>query len=91
MNLQSDHSDDFVLPSWMGKVFGFLVLLVALGVIYYGVHDGIIDQNIAFRTKAGEISIGKGLVAVIIGVAFSGIGIALVRVASLIFKSSKAK
>ncbi len=91
MNLQSDHRDDLVLPSWMGGIVAFLVFLVALGVIYYGVNDGIIDQNIAFRTKAGEISIGKGLVAVIIGVAFSGIGIVLLRVALLILKSSKVK
>lgn len=91
MNLQSDHRDDLVLPSWIGKIVAFIVLSVALGVIYYGFHDGILAQNIAYTTKAGKVGVGKGLIAIIIGLAFTGIGIGLVRAAWLILKSSRPK
>lgn len=88
MNLQSDHRDDLVLPSWIGKIVAFIVLLVALGVIYYVFHDGILTQNIAYTTKVGKVGVGKGLIAIIIGLAFSGIGIGLIRVAWLILKAA---
>jgi hypothetical protein len=91
MSIEPNHQDDLVLPLWMGKIVAIVVFLVSLALIYYGIHDGIIDQNIAFRTKSGQISIGAGGIAIVIGVVFSGIGIALARVALLIFKSSKLK
>ncbi len=89
MNLEPSHHDDVVLPPFLGKIFAVFVMAVALVIIYYGVHDGVITQDIMFRTKAGKVSGSKGIWAVIFGLAFSGIGVALGYVAVLIFKSSK--
>jgi hypothetical protein len=89
MTLQPSNRDDIILPSWVGKICSLLLLTVALALIFYGLNDGIINQEIAFRTKSGNVAVGKGLVAIIIGATFAGIGIALVRGSVLIFKSSK--
>ena len=89
MDFQPGNRDDIVLPSWIGKVFALFVFVVAFGLIYYGVHDGIIEQDIAYRTKSGQASIGKGYVAVGMGLMFLGLGIALARASVLIYKSTK--
>lgn len=81
--------DDVVLPCWIGRAVAVIVLIVALGLFYYGIHDGMINQDIAYRSRSGKVGIAKGFLAFLLGVVFCGLGVGLGRLSALIFKSSR--
>ncbi|WP_136524545.1 hypothetical protein [Geomonas ferrireducens] len=87
MSLQ--HQDEIYLPSWIGKLCGVLVVIVAFGIMYYGVVKGIINKEIQYTTKAGKVGTVKGFMAVALGGIYCGFGIIFLRLAALIFRSSK--
>lgn len=82
-------TSEMYLPSWIAKLCVCLVAVVGIGLIYYGVLYGIIRNEIAYTTKAGNVGTVKTFMAVILGTIYSGLGVALLRVAVLIFRNNK--
>ena len=77
------------LPPFLGKMVSLIVFIVALTAIYYGIHDGVLNREIAARGKLGNVVVAKGVFAVIVGIAFTWMGILLIRLAKILYNSSK--
>ena len=77
------------LPDWIGKIFALALIIVGIGTIWYGIVDGIINQDIALRGKSGSIGNYTGVLAVVFGLVMSGVGVAFTYAGFIIFKEEK--
>jgi len=62
-NRQNVPWEEIKLPPFLSKAISLIVFIIAFGTIYYGIHDGIINQNISARGRLGGVLTTKRIIS----------------------------